>query len=314
MNLVTGATGLVGSFTTLGLLKKGEKVRALYRNKDKQLLTKKVFEMHNAIDLFDAIEWYQSDITDIPRLTNAFIGIDHVYHCAALISFNPGDRRKLKKSNIEGTANIVNLSIDHHIKKLCYVSSIATLGKPIKETAVTEKNHWNPEAPNNVYAVSKYRAEMEVWRGSQEDLDVIVVNPGVILGPEHFESGSGAFYKILRKGVSFYPQGGTGFIDVEDVAKYMIALMHSNIKNERYILVSENTTYKEVIDRIANKTKTKPPHKPLKNWILKVLWRLDWLKAVFGGKRKLTKNTAHSLNSSTYYSSEKLRETLSKIG
>lgn len=313
MILVTGATGLVGSHTVLELLRRGEKVRAIYRNEDKKLLTKKVFEIDHATDLFNKIEWFKSDITNLPLLEPAFENIDTVYHCAAYISFNPSDRRKLKKNNIEGTANIVNLCIHYGVEKLCYVSSIATLGKRVDNLPITETDHWNPEAPNNVYAVSKYRSEMEVWRGTQEGLAVIIVNPGVVLGPEVFESGSGTFYKTLRKGLPFYPQGGTGFIQVSDVAVQMISLMKSDIKNERFILVAENTTYKEIIERIAKKINVAAPKKPLKNWLLQLLWRLDWLKSLFGGKRKLTRNTARSLNSKTRYSTEKITSALEAI-
>lgn len=310
MILVTGGTGLVGSYTILELLKKGESIRALYRSEEKKELTKKVFGLFDANHLFDKIEWFKADISDVPKLTEAFNGISIVYHCAALISFNPSDRRKLKKNNIEATANMVNLSIENNIKKFCYVSSVATLGKPIEDRPISEKDHWNPEASNNVYAISKYRSEMEVWRGSQEGLDVIVVNPGIVLGPSFFESGSGKFHKLLKSGLRFYPAGSTGFIKAEEVSKLMVQITESDIGNERFILVTRNCSYKEVIDDIAQKEGYTPPTKILKPWLLGLLWRLDWLVSIVTNNRKLTKNTARSLSNHTRYSNEKLKDFL----
>ena len=165
--------------------------------------------------------------------------IDYVYHCAALISFDTKDYYKLRKINIEGTANIVNLCITHKVKKLCYVSSIAALGNTLDQSIITEETHWNTEADNSVYAISKYGAEIEVWRGAQEGLNSVIVNPGVILGPGFWHSGSGVLFKKVYKGLSHYVTGTTGYVDVIDVVEIMTQLIHSDINNQRYIIVSE---------------------------------------------------------------------------
>jgi Nucleoside-diphosphate-sugar epimerases len=170
MILVTGGTGLVGSHLLFSLLQDNQKVRATHRASSDLELVRNVFSYFTseADVLFNKIEWVAANMTDIPALTDAFVGISHVYHCAAYISFNPKHYRKLKKSNVEGTANIVNLCLANRVQKLCYVSSVATLGRSENSELIDEGTAWNPEDINSVYAISKYGAELEVWRGSQE--------------------------------------------------------------------------------------------------------------------------------------------------
>ena len=158
-----------------------------------------------------------------------------MYHCAAFISFDTNDYFALRKINIEGTANLVNLCLANNIEKLCYVSSIATIGNSIKNELITEDTHWNPEEDQSVYAITKYGAEMEVWRGTQEGLIVIVVNPGIIIGAGFWRSGSGSLITRIYKGISHYTTGVVGFVDVLDVVMPLIQFMESDIKNERYI-------------------------------------------------------------------------------
>ncbi|MCB0464194.1 MAG: NAD-dependent epimerase/dehydratase family protein, partial [Aequorivita sp.] len=192
MILVTGGTGLVGSHLLFFLLKKNERVRAIHRKSSDIQSVKKVFALYTpeVESLFNKIEWIEADITDIPALKEVFMGIKKVYHCAAFISFNPSKYKVLKKANVEGTANIVNLCLANNIEKLCYVSSVATLGSNLKDQLISEETSWNPDEKNSVYAITKYGAEMEVWRGTQEGLDAVIVNPGLILGTSPDNGGS----------------------------------------------------------------------------------------------------------------------------
>lgn len=313
MVLVTGGTGLVGSHLLLELVRSGTKVRAIYRTETKLSEVKKIFSYYTA-DLeaiFDKIEWIQADILDIPALETAFIDIEYVYHAAALISFDPNDFDILQKVNVEGTANIVNLCVAFKVKKLCYVSTIGTIGRSLPSKEATEDNEWTDQNVN-VYALTKYEAEMEVWRGSQENLEIVIVNPGVILGPGFWKTGSGKFFAAANKASDYYPPGGTGFVTVSDVVTIMIKLLNSNIKNERFILVSANLTFKEVLTRIAIALNKKPPTKKLKIWQLKLGRYLDILNHLFTGKeRKITRNTIYSLENSQVYNSDKIKKTLS---
>ncbi|MDB2606724.1 NAD-dependent epimerase/dehydratase family protein, partial [Zobellia sp.] len=241
MILVTGGTGLVGSHLLLKLVQTGNSVRAIHRKGSNLKRVVKVFGYYteDAQSLFNKIDWVEADITDTPALEIAFDQITHVYHTAALISFDPTNFDILEKINTEGTANIVNLCIANSIEKLCYTSTIGAIGKSLESTMASEENEWTPREAN-VYGLTKQAAEMEAWRGSQEGLSVVMVNPGVIIGPGFWHSGSGDLFTVAKKGYRFYPPGGTGFITVRDVVKMMVSLMDSQITNERYIAVAEN--------------------------------------------------------------------------
>ena len=308
MILVTGATGLVGSHLVLHLLEQDQTVKALFRNENGKQKVKTVFEYYNKQELFDKIHWCQADILDILSLEVAFQDVNYVYHCAALISFDPKEEENLRKINIEGTQNIVSYCIDFKIKKLCYVSSIAALGDLAPhENIITEECEWNPEMQHSDYAISKYGAEMEVWRAQQEGLDVVVINPGVILGPFFWAEGSGEIYAKVKNGLPFYTKGSTGFISVNDVVKILFLLMESNIVNEKFILISENKTYQEVLFAIAEKLQVKKPKLYAGKLLTSITWRVDWFASTFfGKKRTLTHDLANSLHSKDIYSNEKI--------
>jgi len=311
MILVTGGTGLVGSHLLYFLLKKHTTVRVVHRKSSDLEAVKKVFSYYTDDPnlLYQNIDWVEANITDIPALTAAFKDVTHVYHAAAYISFDPKHYYKLKKSNIEGTANVVNLSLANNIKKFCYVSSVAVLGTPLDEKFADEKNHWNPEEKNSVYGITKYGAEMEVWRGTQEGLNAVIVNPGVIVGEGFWNSGSGAIFKQAAKGIPFYFGGGVGVIDVKDVVKLMVMLMESHVKNERYVLVSTNVTYQQLLTHISKALGKKPPTTAAPKWILFVLSWLDWLSgSILGTKRKLLRATVHSMYKTSFYDSSKIND------
>lgn len=312
MILVTGGTGLVGAHLLYKLTDGDEPIRAIYRKDHKLEKVKNVFRYYDndTATRFKKIEWILCELSDITILEKAFEGVTQVYHCAAFISFDPSHYKALMKSNQEGTANVVNQCIHHGINKLCYVSSIATIGTPIKKLQATEETEFNTTNVN-VYALSKHAAESEVWRGSQEGLNVVVVNPGVILGPGFWYRGSGVFISRNAKKRNFYLNGGTGFVSVSDVVKAMVLLMQSNIINERFILVSENLSFRDVQKTIAECFGHQPPKRELKKWMLEIVWRLDWLRSkLTSSSRILTKNSVSTLSQRTNYSNEKIKTAL----
>lgn len=312
MILVTGATGLVGSHLVLHLLENEQNVKAIFRNEQGKLRVKSVFDYYNKSDLFSKIHWCQADILDITSLEMAFVAVEYVYHCAALISFDPKEEDNLRKTNIEGTANVVNFCIHYKIKKLCYVSSIAALGDLVTpKTIIAEECEWNPEKGHSDYAISKYGAEMEVWRAQQEGLDVVIVNPGVILGPLFWTEGSGEIYTKVKNRLPFYTKGSTGFVCVQDVVKIMFLLMKSNLLSEKFILIAENKSYQELVFAIAEKLKMAKPKLHANRLLTSFAWRTDWFLAIFfGKKRTLTKDLANSLHSVDLYSNEKILKEL----
>lgn len=294
----------------LELAGSGQKVRALYRTHKSLANTRALFTA-NANPHFDTIEWVIGDITDVPSLEEAFTGIDTVYHCAAYISFEPNDEDILRKVNIEGTANMVNFALSFGVKKFCHVSSIAALGDPKDNELITEETEWNPEVRHSDYAISKYGAEMEVWRAWQEGLNVAIVNPGIILGKGFWDSGSGKMFKAVKNGQNFYTRGSCGFIAVEDVVKAMLQLMAGNTNGERYTLVAENVSYKDILDAIADGMKKSRPSIHATPLMTSVAWRLDWVfSKLLMQKRKLTRSMARSSHNQERYDNSKITEKL----
>ena len=307
MILVTGGTGLVGSHLLLALTKEGDTVVALYRSQDKIARIAQFFAFAKAETQFSSIRWVQADITDIPALEIAFKGITKVYHCAAMISFDPYDFNQLRKTNGEGTANVVNLCLSHEITKLVYLSSIATLAKT-PNTPIDEENHWDPNVPNSVYAITKYGGETEVWRSTQEGLNALIFNPGIILGAGDYTSGSGALFGRIDKGFNYYTHGGSGVIDVLDVVDIMIQGMESDIINERFVLIAQNWTYKTLLSEIAAALHKKKPKRALSSGVLNVVCFLDSIKALFWRKRTLTKIDVVSAQEISKFSNTKAKD------
>lgn len=312
MILVTGGTGLVGAHLLLRLIENGAKVRAIYRDEKGIQKTKSLFEHYQKSTLFNTVEWIKGEILDITALEDAFIGITQVYHCAAYISFDSKDENKLRKINIEGTANIVNFCLAKGIEKLCHVSSIAALGDlAAHETSITEETEWNPEKYHSDYAISKYGAEMEVWRGQQEGLQVIIVNPGIIIGPGFENQSSGQLIKKVADGLLFYTYGKTAFVVVDDVVGIMIELMESSICNERFILIGQNIVFRDLINTIADTLKVKRPSIEAKPFLIGLTWRLYWVLSLFSTKPKqISKDSLQSLLNKKEFSNQKIKSAL----
>ena len=303
---------MIGSHLLFHLVKKGESVRATYRSADTLDKVTKVFGYYsdNPSSLMERIDWVQANITNIGQLEDTFKDINYVYHCAALISFDPKLYKALAKTNVEGTANVVNLCLKHGIEKLCHVSSIATIGPSLKGNMATENNEWSDNHVS-VYSITKHDAELEVWRGSQEGLDVVIVNPGVVIGPGFWKSGSGTFFPYAGKGKKSFIPGGTGFVTVNDVVSAMMTLMQSNIVQEKFILVNQNLSYGELIQKIATKLGVEPPTRKISFWMMELFWRLDWLRSNLRGKRRrLTKIMTKGLYNQELYSSAKLVDSI----
>lgn len=313
MILVTGGTGLVGAHLLYFLLKEGTPVRAIHRKDSNLNSVKNILALYTSESdiLFDKIQWMEADITDIPALTKAFEDVTYVYHCAAIIDFNPSSYRLLKKINVEGTANIVNFCLAKNVKKLCYVSSVSAFGSAMQGNLIDETTYWNPDERNDVYSITKYGAEMEVWRGTQEGLDAVIVNPSVILGISPSAGGSGTIIDLGARGIPFYPTGGGGIVDVQDVVRAMILLMNSDIKNQQYLLVGENIYYRDLLTQLANLFGKKPPKRKLSKSFMFFLSSMDWLFSnIFGSKRKVVKATVRSMFNTSFYDTSKIKKEL----
>ena len=313
MILVTGATGLVGSHLLYEICKRKEKVRALKRDRSQIDDVRHVFSYYteDADALFKQIEWVDADVLDIPALEVAFEGVDQVYHCAGWISFHSKHRSRMVKTNVQGTENIVNLCLSKGVKKLCHVSSVAAIGFSEDGSSVNETKVWKDGPKNSYYAISKYQAELEVWRGMEEGLSAVIVNPSIILGPGNWNKGSAKLFQQIGKGMPFYMGGSNGFVDVRDVVKAMTQLMGTDIHSERFILNSENRSYKETFDFIADALQKKRPSRKISPLLSAFAWRFLKIISLFTGKTPvLTKETAAAGNRVSRYQSDKIKDAI----
>lgn len=296
MILVTGASGLVGSHLVSALLQKGEKVRAQYRS---------------AIPVFEGteqVEWVQGNILDVMALEEAMEDVTQVYHCAAIVSFSPAKKSLLQKTNIEGTANVVNACLNAGISKLLFVSSVAALGRIREDKPIDETMNWSEETSNSEYGKTKYFAEMEVWRGIGEGLNAVIVNPVIILGAGDWEKGSSELFKSAYDEFPWYTEGTGGFVDVIDVVSAMIQLMESDVTAERCILCAENKSYREVFTQMAVSFGKKPPHRKVTPLLAGIVWRMEALKSLFTGKDPmLTKETAKTAAAKVLFDNSKIK-------
>ena len=299
MILVTGGSGLLGAELITQLLAAGKKVRALYHN--------------TPLPDFDSenFETFQCDILDVIGLQEAMQGIEQVYHCAAIVTFNHKRKKTLFKINIEGTANIVNAALETGVKKLVHVSSVAALGRIKENETIDETMNWTEETNKSNYGKSKYLSELEVWRGIGEGLEAVIVNPVIILGAGNWSNGSSQLFKTAFDEFPWYSKGSNGFVDVRDVATAMIQLMESNVSAQRFILSAVNKTYQEVLNIMAASFHKKPPYKEVTPFLANLIWRFEKIKSFISKKEPLiTKETAATALAMVTYDNSKLNKFL----
>jgi dihydroflavonol-4-reductase len=283
--LVTGGTGLVGAHLLYHLTQLGITTIAIKRKRSNIQNVKKIFNYYtkNGDQLFEQIIWKNCDILDMVLLEDIIKDVQHIYHCAALISFNNALKKEMIEINSVGTSNIIDLAIKHNVGRFCYVSSIATLGSN-DGLPVDENCHWNWENKSG-YAISKYLAEMEVWRGFAEGLNGFIVNPSLIMGPGMWDSGFGIIIKKGQMSGPFYAPGICGVIEVNDLVEIMIALMKSKVNHDRFIINSEHISYKQILKIIAEELNTASQYIKLAPIIMKIFVFIDIFISKIQGKK-----------------------------
>lgn len=255
---ITGAGGILGSHILTELVKKNVEIHALYRNEKSLHTVKKVFDFFGLSGKFNLIQWTQGDIHDTVFLNEWIKDNSLVIHAAGFVSFLPRDKEKIMKVNTEGTARVVNVCLGKKNIRFCHVSSIAVLNPDHPSDILTEADFKSPPVESGPYHLSKYLAETEVWRAAEEGLEMVVANPGLIITGFFEEQSSGNLIRTGKKLNLFYPKGQTGMIFAQDCAKAVVELAFSNIRNERFILIEDNYTYKELFSAIRPEKKMLP--------------------------------------------------------
>jgi len=310
MILVTGGTGLLGSHLLFELTRNGEKVRALKRVSSKPEIVRKIFGYYtdDPDQALSRIDWIDGDITNPDDVFEALKGIKKVYHTAGFVSFDPADKEAILKINVNGTESIVNACLERGIQKLCFVSSTAAIGLADNDEILNEELYWTSKGKDSIYSISKYMSEMEVWRGINEGLNAVIVNPSVIIGPGEWSRSSVRLFHEVYKGIRFYTKGITGYVDVRDVVKAMILLMNGEFSGERYIISGGNYSYKEILSMIADSLGKKPPDINATPFMIKTAYLMDWIRCIFtSGTRKITRNVISASKNKIRFSSDKVR-------
>lgn len=296
--LVTGAGGLLGTHLVNTLLKKGCAVRAMYHSQIPELSHRN-------------LEKVQVDILDVIMLEEIMQNVDHLYHCAGLVSFEKKDRNKIYKINVEGTANVVNTALDVGVEKLVHVSSVAALPKTADGGEKTEAMGWVAQKDKSIYGHSKFLGEMEVWRAMAEGLNAVIINPSVILGTGDWDKGSSKIFKTVYEEFPWYSEGVNGFVGVDDVAEIMVKLMNTEISEQCYIVNAENISYRQLFTMIANEFGKKPPTKQVNLLLANMVMTWQQIQSSFTGKSPfITKETIATATNKVYYNSEKLLQAL----
>lgn len=308
MILVTGGTGMIGSRLLYDLVKEGHKVRALKRENS----SIRLFEIYtkDEVALRELVTWVDGDLLEIDSLNSVCEGIDIVFHSGAMISFIPAEAKRMEKVNMEGTANLVNICTQlPNFKFFGHVSSVATLGRISGDQKIDENTHWDPNSHPSNYAISKYGAEREVWRGMAEGLPAVIINPSIVLGLGDFTKGSAALFGKIKRGFPFYTEGISGFVDVRDVSDAMLFLWKKEITGERFIVSAADLSFKNLFDKMAAAMNVKKPSIKIHSWMASLAWPIVYVLTKLTGKAPfITRETAKSARSKYYYSSEKIKK------
>ena len=272
MNLVTGATGIIGSHVVFSLLQNNEFVIAGKQKQSDILKVKKLFSYYtkNYQELFDKIKWVEIDLLDIYSIEAALENVNSVYHCAGMVSFNKKDRASLYQINEIGTTNIVNACLSKNINSLCYVSSISAINNLDYKLPLNEDVFWKKSGKESDYSISKYNAEREVWRGIEEGLSAVIVNPGIVLSPGFWNQSSSVLFSTCFKGNKFYTNGSSAYIGALDLSAIMLELVSAKKFGSRYIIIENNYSYHFILSEIQKQFNKTPPSIKISKWLMRL--------------------------------------------
>lgn len=313
VNLVTGASGILGSYVVAELVKQGETVVACRQAKSSLLPIEKVFALkfEDWEEQFKKVEWRELDLTSLLSIETALQGIDTVYHCAGFVSFAASDRSKLFQINEQGTANLVNACLALPGIQFCHVSSIGTLNNSEHIGPLNESVFWKSTGKEGYYAISKYNAEREVWRGMEEGLNAVIVNPGVILAPAFWQQSSLELIHKAYKGNRFFTAGQTAYVMADDVAAVMIQLVKQKVFGKRFLVFENNYTYRAVFEALRKGFHYKGRLIEVSESVLKVVAFIERFFSFFIGRDAvLSPSVMRAAFNQQLYSRENLDNTL----
>ncbi len=301
--LVTGGTGFLGAYIIENLVSRNIEVRAIRRSSSLPFFI--------SASVLQKVEWVESDVLDVVGLDEAMQGCYAVIHAAAIVSFHAADSQAMEQVNIEGTRNVVNAAIENNIDRFVHISSVAALGRTTSDEMISETKSWEENKNTTQYARTKHHAELEVWRGFSEGLNGVILNPSTILGFGNWHTSSCALFKNAYKGFPWYSEGINGFVGVEDVARAAVDMLLSDITEKRFIINSDNWTFRKLLEHMAKGFGKKTPHLKATPMLGELAWRLEGLKHLFtGGTPLLTRESTWVAQAKTSFNNGALLQVL----
>ena len=241
--IVTGACGHLGNTIVRQLIQKGEHVRGLRLPSESP-------------DLFEGLDFplIAGDVRDADSLEPLFEGVEKdqpvvVIHTAGIICITRQTPKNAYQVNVEGTKNLIDQCLSHHVQKLVYVSSVHAIPEKEDWQVIREINHFDPQAVVGGYAKTKAEATQAVLDAVKRGLNAVVVHPSGIIGPCDY--GHNHLMEMIRSYLSgklpACVRGGYDFVDVRDVAKGCILAAEKGKTGECYILSNRHYDIPEVM-------------------------------------------------------------------
>lgn len=305
--LITGATGFLGQTLLKKIFEdnffKNFNIYAFVLPQDK---FEKDIEKYYQYKNFQIIN---GNIINYDEIDAAIKGKDLVIHLAGLISYWKKDYEKLLSINVNGTKNIVNSCIQNKVKKLIHISSVGAIGFKKDGSLANEETEYN--YPDNLYYMkSKYLAQKIVENAIiEKKLNSIILCPASIMGPgdPDINTAHNQLYKKIYNGKMFGCfTGGLAIVDVRDVCNIIIKNIKNNYEPGKYLIVSKNLKYLEVIKTIEKYTHKKTFPFPINPTFLSLVgYILELISYITNKKPLLTYGYGILSGWKTYYSNEK---------
>jgi nucleoside-diphosphate-sugar epimerase len=290
MIAVTGATGLLGGVILEHLQTSGIHAIGISRQDTGKPLSR------------------TAPLDDPLALERAFEGVETIVHAAGLVSFNPRRRRELYATNVQGTANVVNAALRAGVRKIIHISSVASLPRPLQGDVITEAATWKDSKTNfpSYYGQTKYLAEIEIFRGGEEGLQVMTLNPSVILAPSASLRSSARVFEYVLKEKWFYTNAWLNYVDARDVAAAVSAALQNFPTGERIILNGGSMPYIDFFKALGHRLKKRPPFVQVNHELIWVAAAAEELRAfLFRAEPIITRPMANSLRKKVLYNSQK---------
>ncbi len=251
--LVTGATGFLGEHLCAELLARGYQVRALARTRSDYLA-----------DLGCTI--HRGDVLSAADLDVAMPGCTAVFHLAGMVSRDPDDTSRMMRLHVEGTREVIQAMGRHQVPRLVLASTSGTLAVSADEAILDETSGPTEALVTGwpYYASKIYQERLAFDLGKKLGIEVVAVNPSLLLGPgDRRLSSTGDVLRFLRGQIPAVPVGGVNFVDVRDVAAATANALVRGRSGERYLLGGPNWTVTEFFGRLSRTSKVRAPRMAL---------------------------------------------------